>query len=235
MTDADLQRNRILVIVAHPDDAEFGAAGTVARFVAEGAEAGYVIATNGNKGTGDRDLDPAVLARMREEEQSNACAALGARVFRFLGHEDGGLEDAEPLREQVVRVIREFRPDTVITFDPYRITHTHRDHRVIGQVVLDALYPFSRDHLSYPEHLAEGLEPHKTAEALLFASDYADYWVEVSDTIHKKIDALRCHVSQVGQRTEDALRESIEKRGREQAAGRDMAFAEGFRRLQFGR
>jgi LmbE family N-acetylglucosaminyl deacetylase len=236
MTDSQRETpERVLVIVAHPDDAEFGAAGTVAKLAEAGADVGYLLATNGDKGTSDPNITPARLAEIRKEEQKNACAALGARVFRFLDHPDGGVEDAEPLREQLVRAIREFRPDTVITFEPYRRTHTHRDHRNVGQAALDAVYPFARDHLSYPEHAAEGIEPWKVREVLLFASDFPDYWVDIEATISKKLEALKQHKSQVGERAEDALRESIYKRAQASAEGRPMTLAESFRRMELGR
>ena len=226
---------RAMVIVAHPDDAEFGAAGTVKKWTDSGVEVWYVIATNGDQGTSDRDRDPIELAKTREKEQEAACEVLGAKGVRFLRHHDGDLEDAEPLRGEVVRLIRELRPDTIITFEPYRKSHNHRDHRVIGQVTLDAVYPFARDHLSYPEHLKEGLEPHKVAEVLLFASDDGDYHVDINDTIHTKIEALTCHVSQMGPPPHDKLRERIEEWGKSAAEGHDMEFAEAFRRLELRR
>lgn len=234
MTDAPaFQRDRVLVIVAHPDDAEFGAAGTVAKFVDEGAVVGYVLMTNGDKGSGERDVDPAALAEIRQREQSAAAAALGASVFRFLGHPDGGVEDAEPAREQIVRAIREFRPDTVITFEPYRRSHTHRDHRNTGQMVLDAVYPFARDHLSYPEHLAEGIEPHKVFEVLLFASDFPDHWVDIRDSLHKKVAALKEHKSQI--RDPVAMEANVRRRANESGKDQGIEFAEAFRRLEMGR
>ena len=147
----------LLVISPHPDDCEFGVAGTVARLTQEGKKVVYVICTNGNKGTSDRKMKPEKLAKIREEEQLAAAKVLGVSDVVFLRYPDQGLEDNHELRRDLVRVIRRYKPFAVATADPYRKYMWHRDHRIAGIVALDAVYPYSRDHLSYPELLDEGL------------------------------------------------------------------------------
>jgi LmbE family N-acetylglucosaminyl deacetylase len=157
---------RAMVITAHPDDAEFGAAGTIAKLVREGCEVTYVIVTNGNKGSSDRTMTPERLARIRAEEQRNAARVLGVERVEFLGYEDGEVEDTRALRRDVSREIRRFRPDLVICQNPgrtYNLGASHRDHRVVGGVALDCVYPLARDHMAFPELLPEH-EPHKVRE-----------------------------------------------------------------------
>jgi len=154
----------ILVVSPHPDDSEFGAAGSVARWTREGKAVVYVICTSGDKGTSDFNVDPKKLARTREKEQRCAAKVLGVREVIFLRHEDQSLEDTPEFRKEIVRMIRLYRPDIVVSADPYRRYIWHRDHRITGQVVLDAVFPYARDHLAYPDLLAEGLLPHKVKE-----------------------------------------------------------------------
>ncbi|MDO8567078.1 MAG: PIG-L family deacetylase, partial [Dehalococcoidales bacterium] len=150
------KRADVLVVSPHPDDAEFGAAGTVARWTREGREIVYVICTSGDKGTSDRSIKPEALVKMREKEQLAAAKVLGVREVVFLRYPDQGLEDTSAFRKEIVRQIRLFRPDTVMTADPYRRYIGHRDHRIAGQVTLDAVYPYARDHLAYPDLIQEG-------------------------------------------------------------------------------
>lgn len=147
---------QVMVVTPHPDDAEFGVAGTVIRWTREGRDVVYLVCTNGNKGTGDFNMDPKELVKIREEEQRAAAKLLGVREVIFLGYPDQSLEDNTDFRKRLVRYIRMYRPDTVITADPYRKYIWHRDHRITGRVVLDAIFPYARDHLSYPELLDEG-------------------------------------------------------------------------------
>ncbi len=193
----------VMVVGAHPDDPEFGAAGTVARWVQQGATAIYVLCTNGDKGSSDPEMTSERLAAIREVEQRKAAAIVGAREVVFLGYHDGGLEDSAEFRGQIVRLIRKFRPDIVMTHDPYRRYTTHRDHRMTGQVTLDAVFPYSRDRLFYPEHEAEGLKPHKVPEVYLFGAETPDTVVEIEDTMDIKMKAIACHVTQVGDHSKD--------------------------------
>ena len=160
-----------MVITPHPDDSEFGAAGTVARWARDGKKVMYVVCTNGNKGTGDRAVSPADLAEIREKEQRNAATVLNVSEVLSLGYPDQELEDTPAFRGNIVRLIRQYRPEVVVTSDPYRRYLWHRDHRICGRVVLDAVFPCARDHLSYPELLKEGLEPHKVKEMLFWAAE----------------------------------------------------------------
>jgi len=150
------QKADILIVAPHTDDAEFGIAGTVARWTREGKRVAYVICTNGNKGTSDIKLAPEELSKMREKEQWDAARALGVNDVVFLGYPDQGVEDTAEFRKEIVRQIRIFQPDIVGTTDPYRRYIWHRDHRIVGQVTLDAVYPFARDHLAYPDLFAQG-------------------------------------------------------------------------------
>jgi len=162
---ADVQR--ILVVVAHPDDAEFGCAGSVARWVADGAEVHYCLFTSGNAGSDDPTMTPERLAAVREAEQRAAARVLGVKSVAFLHYPDGDLEDTRDARRDVIREIRRVRPDRVVcqspfpSFNPYS---GHRDHRHAGRLTLDAVYPYARDRMHFPELLVEGFEPHKVRE-----------------------------------------------------------------------
>jgi LmbE family N-acetylglucosaminyl deacetylase len=220
----------ILVIAPHPDDAEFGAAGTVARRVQEGLEAVYAVCTSGDKGTSDRSIIPERLAAIRESEQQAAARALGVREVVFLRYPDQGLEDSPAFRKDIVRLIRRFRPKTVMTCDPYRRYVAHRDHRITGQVVLDAVFPFARDHLAYPDLLQEGLEPHKVRELLCWGSDDANYRCDITATFNLKLEALRCHKSQVREFGIQDLDTWLRSRCSELAGGEPFELAEAFHR-----
>ncbi|MCS7051798.1 MAG: PIG-L family deacetylase, partial [Thermomicrobium sp.] len=151
--------HRVMVVVAHPDDMEFGAGGTVARLVQEGKEVVLVQCTSGEKGTDRRDVAPECIAQQREAEEREACKRLGVREVVFLRLPDGELVPDLAFRERIVRQIRLFRPDIVITHDPFRPYALHPDHRAVGITTIDAVYPTARDPLYFPQHLAEGLEP----------------------------------------------------------------------------
>jgi LmbE family N-acetylglucosaminyl deacetylase len=219
------------VISAHPDDSEFGAAGTVARWTGQGKNVVYVICTSGEKGTTDRSLQPEQLARLREREQQAAARELGVSRVEFLRYPDQGLEDTPELRKHIVEVIRTWRPDTVITSDPYRRYLWHRDHRVIGQVVADALFPFARDHLAYPDLIEVGLEPHKVKDALFWGAEDVNHRVDITATFSRKLAALRCHESQVRALGIADLEEWLKERCRVMAADEDFELAEAFHRL----
>ncbi len=224
---------RALVIVAHPDDAEFLCAGAVARWVSEGGQVGYVLVTSGDKGSHDEEMTSERLAAVREKEQSAAAKLLGVSECVFLGYPDGFVEDTAELRGKLVREIRRFKPDLVVTWDPYRLGHNHRDHRLTGQAALDAVYPLSRSHLYYSEHMEEGLEPHRVKEALLAGSDRANYHVDVSDFFHKKMKALRCHKSQLGRYPFGEVRKRVRQRMAEVGKEAGFKLAEAFHRLEW--
>jgi len=217
----------VLVIMPHPDDSEFGCAGTVAHWTREGKRVVYVILTNGDKGTSDRSLTPEKLAAIRQVEQREAARVLGVKEVVYLDYPDQGLEDSPELRKDIVRQIRLYRPDIVVTLDPYRRYIWHRDHRIAGQVVLDAVYPYARDHLAYPDMLAEGLEPHKVKEMYFTASEDVNYRSDITETFDLKIQALACHESQVGDRIPE-LREGLLHRAEDMAEGQGFKLAEAF-------
>ncbi|UCF93186.1 MAG: PIG-L family deacetylase [Desulfobacterales bacterium] len=225
------QPAQILVISPHPDDAEYGVAGTVARWTRAGRQVIYVICTSGEKGTGDRRLEPEQLRAIREKEQLAAADVLGVREVIFLRLPDQGLEDTPFFREKIVRLIRQYRPETVVTADPYRRYIWHRDHRITGQVVLDAVFPYARDHLAYPAMLAEGLEPHKVREVLFWAAEDVNYRSDITDTFHLKIAALRCHASQVKDLGNPHLEDRLRQRCQAAAEGEDFDLAEAFHRV----
>ena len=224
----------VLVVTPHPDDAEGGAGGTIARLARQGRKVVLVVCTRGDKGTSDRNLDTDDLANTRAEEQRKAAEVMGVSEVVFLGFPDQGLEDTDAFREKIVRQIRRHRPETVITIDPYRRYIRHRDHFMCGRVTLDAIFPYARDHLSYPEHLKEGLEPHKVREVYLWGSEEPDAFLDVTDTFATKMDALFCHVSQVGH---DRTRREGRHRARCEEAGKHagVRLAEPFKRIEINR
>jgi LmbE family N-acetylglucosaminyl deacetylase len=220
----------VMVIMPHPDDAEFGVAGTVAHWTREGKRVVYLICTNGDKGTSDRRLDPEQLSKIREREQRAAAEILGVQEVIFLGYQDQGLEDTPSFRKEIVRMIRLFRPRIVVTSDPYRRYIWHRDHRITGLVTLDAVFPYARDHLAYPDMLSEGLEPHNVEEIWFWASEDINLRFDITDTFDLKVAALRCHESQLREFNLPNIEEWLRKRSMEMAEGEDFELAEGFHR-----
>ncbi|HUV52796.1 MAG TPA: PIG-L deacetylase family protein [Dehalococcoidia bacterium] len=221
-----------MVVTAHPDDAEFSVAGTVARWVKEGKDVVYVVCTNGDKGTSDPDMKPALLVKIREQEQLAAARVLGVREVIFLRHPDQGLEDTPEFRKQIVRLIRMYRPEVVATSDPYLRYMWHRDHRIAGQVILDAVFPYARDVLAYPDLMLEGLKPHKVKEVLLWAADDVNYLSDITDTFDLKIAALRCHQSQVGHFSSTDLEDGLREQHKRLAEGQTFKLAEAFHRVE---
>jgi len=221
----------IMIISPHADDAEFGAAGSVAVWTQRGKKVIYIICTNGDKGTTDRSVDPNLLTEQRKQEQKKAADLLGVNNIIFLGFPDQGLEDNDDFRKKIVRVIREFRPHTVVTTDPYRKYLWHRDHRITGQVVLDAVYPYARDHLSYPDLIEEGLEPHKVREVLFWAAEDINYRINISDTFEQKISALYCHDSQMKEMSNFNPKKWCRQNCEEMAVNETYDLAEGFHRV----
>jgi LmbE family N-acetylglucosaminyl deacetylase len=225
-------RADILVIAAHPDDAEFGAAGTVAKWTAEGKTVVYVVCTSGDKGTSDRNLTPDKLVRIRKEEQRRAADVLGVAHVEFLGYRDQELEETPEFRRSIVRQIRRFRPRIVVTTDPYRRYIWHRDHRIVGQATLDAVFPYARDYLAYPDLIAEGLEPHKVVEILFFGADEVNFRSDITATFEKKLAALKCHESQVREFGIDDLASWLRNRCTASAEGESFELAEAFFRVE---
>jgi LmbE family N-acetylglucosaminyl deacetylase len=228
------KKTHILVISPHPDDAEFGAAGSVAGFVRDGKSVVYVICTNGDKGTDDINVKPADLAMTREQEQLAAAKVLGVREVIFLRYPDQGLEDTPQFRKEIVRQIRVFKPDLIITADPYRRYFWHRDHRIVGRVVLDAIFPYARDVWAYPDMIDEGLMPHKVNEVWCWASEDEDInlRMDITDTYDLKVKALKCHKSQVSEPLSKEIEMWLCARAKELAEGEAFKLAEGFHRVE---
>jgi len=228
---------RILVVVAHPDDAEFGCGGSVARWVDEGKEVFYCLLTSGNRGSDDPTMTPERLATIREAEQRAAARSLGVREVAFLAYPDGEVEDTREARREVVREVRRVRPDRVVTQNPFPSLNPysgHRDHRHAGRLALDAVYPYARDRMHFPELAAQGLQPHKVREVYLTGHAEPDVVVDIAGTMARKLDALRCHASQVGK---DFA--GVEARVRERAAElgkpHGYTYAEAFRLIELPR
>ena len=195
--------NTILIVTPHPDDAEGGAGGTIAKWTREGKRVVLVVCTNGDKGTSDKALKPEKLAAIREKEQLDAAEVLGLEEVVFLRFPDQNLEDCRELRLALCRQIRRHRPDLVVTIDPTPRYIQHRDHYMTGRVTLDAVFPYARDYLAFPELIEEQLEPFKVREVWLFRPQQPDMYVDITDTFATKVDALYCHASQMGRPREE--------------------------------
>jgi len=229
-TDVMIETAQVMVVTPHPDDAEFGAAGTVARWVREGKSIVYVVCSSGDKGTSDRNMNPEELARIREQEQLAAAKVLGVKDVVFLHYTDQALEDTPEFRKDIVRQIRRYQPEIIVAADPYRRYLWHRDHRIAGQVTLDAVFPYARDHLAYPDLLEEGLEPHRVREVWLWATEDPNHRSDITDTFDIKLAALRCHKSQVGDFP--GLEQWLRRRARDMAKGENFELAEAFHRVE---
>ena len=228
-----VNKAHVLVVMPHPDDAEFGVAGTVARWVREGKEVVYAVCTSGDKGTSDINMKSAELAKIREKEQLAAAKVLGVREVVFLRHADQSLEDTPEFRKEIVRLIRMYRPEVVVTASPYRRYVWHRDHRITGQVTLDAIFPYARDIYAYPDLFEEGLQPHKVKEVLLWASeDDINYRSDITDTFALKLAALRCHESQMGNHPFTDMEGWLRQRAKDMAKGEKFELAEAFHRVE---
>jgi LmbE family N-acetylglucosaminyl deacetylase len=229
---------RVLVVAAHPDDIEFGAAGTLARWVGEGAAVRYLLVTRGDKGSDDPEADVAQLVARREREQRAAAAAVGVDSVEFLGEPDGQVEPSLALREQITRCIRAFRPEIVMTHDPTVLFVNnewvnHPDHRAVGQVTVDAVFPTARDPLNFREHLEAGLGPWKVAELYLWSTNEANQIVDVGATLDAKIEALGRHASQF--RSFDDIARWVRRRSEDLGERAGYRAAEGFRRVTLAR
>ena len=224
---------RCMVIVAHPDDPEFFCGGTIAQWVRQGMEIVYLILTNGDKGSDEVTMTSGRLAALRQEEQRAAAQLLGVEGVIFLGETDGELQATLSLRRQVVREIRRYRPHTVVCPDPatYYFGSTyvnHPDHRAAGQVALEAIFPAARNRMYHPELLAEGLSPHAVREIYLIGTSQPDFWVDITDSIDLKIEAIQAHASQV---TDQGVIERARQRAEDIDEYGRTVYREAFRHL----
>lgn len=192
---------RVLVVAAHPDDVDFGMAGTVATWTAAGTEVAYLIVTDGDAGGFDRSISRPEMAAMRRDEQRAAAKTVGVDQVMFLGYTDGRLVPSIELRRDISRVVRQFRPDRLVCQSPertwQRIGASHPDHLAAGEAAVCAVYPDARNPFAHPELLAAGLEPHTVPELWLMAGREPNHYVDVTDTAERKLAALRCHTSQL--------------------------------------
>ena len=227
-----------LVVVAHPDDIDFGVAGTVGVLTDQGSAVTYCLVTSGEAGGDDRGLPRPDMAALREREQTLAAKAMGVSDLLFLGYPDGRVEATLDLRRDLARVIRSVRPDVVIGQNPERfldiIYASHPDHRAVASATLDAVYPDARNPFAFPELLDESLEPHSVGEVWLLPHHEPNRLVDISATIDRKIDALCCHESQISDRdfADRLLRDWA--RSNAQTHGFDAEYAEAFRVVPTG-
>ena len=192
---------RAMVVAAHPDDADFGVAGTAHLLAKAGWEVRYVVVTDGSKGSDDPSFTPDQLVTMRQQEQDDAAELLGVQSVGYLGFTDGELVRDLASLEAVVREIRSFQPFAVYTHDPEPVIIrngfvNHSDHRATGLATVDAVYPAARDRLNFPEHLEQGLQPHKVRELYLWGANEPNFEVDITDVVDQKIAALVAHDSQ---------------------------------------
>lgn len=201
LSDSEIQR--VLVIAAHPDDVDFGSAGTVARWTGAGIGVAYCIVTDGDAGGYDESMPRAEIAPMRRKEQTAAAACVGVHDLRFLGYPDGRVEPTLALRKDLARVIRQVRPERVLCPTPERnyarMPPSHPDHRAVGSAALDAVYPDARNPFAFPElRTEEGLEAWTVREVWMGGGPAANHYVDVTETFDRKVAALRAHESQTG-------------------------------------
>jgi len=231
---------RALAIGAHPDDAEFGAGGTLARWAAAGTRVTLLVVTDGSKGTWDPGIHPGDLIAGRQREQRAAAAVLGAAEVVFLDHVDGELEYSMPLRRELCGWIRRLTPDVLLTHDPWQRYQLHPDHRITGLTALDAVVA-ARDHLFFPEQIAgDGLRTHRPASLLLWSADDPDHREDIAATLDTKVEALLRHASQgtttmgaaeIDEERRIAFATRIARKAAEQGAAAGLSAAESFRRI----
>jgi LmbE family N-acetylglucosaminyl deacetylase len=230
---------RIMGIFAHPDDPEFFCGGTFARWAAEGAEIVFVLATSGDKGSSDPEMTSERLVAIREEEERNAAKALGVKDVIFLRYRDGELEPNLSLRRDIVRQIRLFKPNIVVTGDPTVFWFgdrglNHPDHRAIGEAVCAAVYPTARDRLNFPEmERDEHLEPHKVKQLFISATQSPNIKVDVTAYVETKIMALREHKSQIADM--EAMAERLRKNFDAESLEESPRIMDSFRVITFDR
>jgi LmbE family N-acetylglucosaminyl deacetylase len=228
---------RYLHVAAHPDDLDFGCAGTTASLTAQGHEVTYCVVTDGQAGGFDRSISRQQMAQIRRDEQTAAAKVVGVVDLHFLGFSDGAVESTLDLRRALTRIIRLVRPDRIVTQSPQRnldrIYGSHPDHLAVGEATLNAVYPDARNEFAFPELMIdEGLEPHTVTEVWLMGGPEPDHFVDISDTFERKIDALLCHQSQIRapEKLPDMMRGWAQAQA-DQAGWTAGRLAEGFRRV----
>ncbi len=225
-----------LHVAAHPDDLDFGCAGTTAALTHAGNRVVYCLVTDGQAGGFDNTISRERMAEIRQEEQTKAAKVVGVDELHFLGFPDGAVEATLELRKAISRVIRQVKPDVVVTQSPTRnlerIYSAHPDHLAAGEATLCAVYPDSRNEFAHTELMTEGHEPHSVPEVWLIGGPDANHYVDITDTYEAKIEALLCHDSQMQDpsRIPGLIREWGERVAVEGGLG-EGRLAEGFRKL----
>lgn len=230
-----LKPSIVLGVAAHPDDLDFGTAGTMAKFAKAGADIYYLLLTDGSKGSDDRSLTSKELIKIRQEEQRAALLTIGGKDVTFLNYPDSGLYVTQDLKKDIVKEIRRLKPDVVITMDPtvvYSVNRgfvNHSDHRAAGQATIDAVFPLARDHLTFPDLLIDGLEPHKVKTLLLTNFDNQNFYIDITDTLDTKLQAIKHHASQI--KDFEVAKERFVRIAAMTGQKAGYTYAEGFMRL----
>lgn len=220
---------RVLIVIAHPDDAEFTSGGTIAQWAGQGWDIRYVVCTDGSKGKRDRGTPGATLAAKRQKEQIDAARLLGVKEVFFLVHPDGHLVPDDDLRAELTLLIRRLRPHILLTWDPWRHYQIHSDHRATGEAALNAVMAAENPSF-YTEQLSCNLQAHRVEEVWLFGADAPDQWVDITSTFQQKLAAIRKHVSQV-----ENINDLQERTGSWNASlgiSKGFAYAEAFKVLR---
>ena len=203
---SDEEIKRILVVMAHPDDCDFGAGGTIAKWTAQGIQVSYCIITNGDQGGEESGIPLEEMPQVRQKEQRDAGRALGVSEIQFLNYRDGWLFPTIELRKDIVREIRRAKPDRMVIQSPERnwdrIGASHPDHLAAGETAIQAVYPDARNPFAFTELRAEGFEPWRVREVWVTGSPNPNHFVDITDTFDKKMAALHSHVSQTAHNKE---------------------------------
>ena len=222
------REKRVLVVIAHPDDAEFTCGGTVAKWAAGDADIRYVVCTDGSKGGDDLEMDDAALRDLREAEQRAAAAVLGVKEVVFLRYQDGELAAAGDLKRDLVAIIRRWHPHRLLAWDAWRPYQLHPDHRAAGLAAVEAVLAAGNPR-RFPDLMAEGLKAHRVEEVYLFGTDIPDTWVDISETFQRKLQAIASHRSQGGDAVE--VKTEIESCNRSLGTQHGVAYTEVFKVL----
>jgi LmbE family N-acetylglucosaminyl deacetylase len=237
-TTLEIKDKVILAVSAHPDDMDVLCGGTISKFSKEGAKIYYLVLTDGSKGHEDHTIPTFELISTRKTEEKNAADILGVEEVYFLNFCDGELENNLDLRKQIVKVIREIKPDIVITMDPtfcYDLEKgriNHPDHRVAGQATIEAVYPFARNSRTFPELISDGYTPHIVKEILLTQTQNPNLYIDVTETFESKLSAIKAHCSQF--RNPEVVCESMTQRAESTGKNsglRGAKYAESFARI----
>lgn len=223
----------LLAFTPHPTDIEMGMGGTVARLTREGKDVVFVVCTNSETSTSNPEMKPDKLARIRKKEQLAAAEILGVKEVIFLEYPDLGLEDTPAFRKEILRLILKYRPEIVATHDPYyHIYQSNPDHRVLGRVVLDAVWPTAMAPNAYPDLQKQGYKLHKVQEIWLFQAEQNNFFMDITDTLELKRKAINCRGSERAASERQATEAGVVKRAKLAAKGRNYKYGEAFYRLE---